>query len=104
MRTGRNPSEQNDRLRTRAVVIVQIHDQGPAAVHFGLTAARSQTLTVLSSLPLTMRLPSGLNATHSISSVCPLRAKVSRPLSASQTLISPGLNNSPPALTMRLPS
>ena len=45
----------------------------------------SHTFTVLSSLPLTMRLPSGLNATLLTQPVCPLRVRVSLPLSASQT-------------------
>ena len=44
----------------------------------------SQTFT-LSSLPLTMRWPSGLNATLLTEPVCPSRERIIVPLSASQT-------------------
>src|SRR5437588_538662 len=60
----------------------------------------SQTFTVMSPLPLTMRLPSGLNATLVTWFLCPLRVSVSVPLSASQTFT---VQSSLP-LTMRLPS
>jgi ADP-ribosyl-[dinitrogen reductase] hydrolase len=46
----------------------------------------SQTLTVLSVLPLAIRLPSGLNATLGTVSLCLLRLRNSRPFVASQTL------------------
>ncbi len=60
----------------------------------------SQTFTVLSQLPETMRLPSGLIATALTPSVWPLRERISVPLSASQTFTV----LSQLAETMRLPS
>src|SRR5262249_58231522 len=60
----------------------------------------SHPLTVLSSLPETMRLPFGLKATLLTPPACPLRVRFSRPVSASQTFT---VQSSPP-LTMRLPS
>ena len=60
----------------------------------------SHTFTVWSSLPVTMRLPSGLNATLMTPSVCPLRESSSWPVSASHTFTV--LSQLP--VTMRLPS
>ena len=65
-----------------------------------MPVSASHTFTVLSQLPLTMRLPSGLNATLLTRLVCPLRVSVSVPLSASHTFTV--LSMLP--LTMRLPS
>src|SRR5206468_10179113 len=48
--------------------------------------AASQTFTVLSAPPVTIRLPSGLTATLVRAPVWPLRAKVSCPVATSQIL------------------
>ncbi len=60
----------------------------------------SQTFTVLSSLPLANRFPSGLKATLQTLPVCPLRVRVSRPVAASHTYTV----RSPLPLAIRLPS
>ena len=46
----------------------------------------SQILTLLSMLAVARSLPSGLNATLTTRSVCPLRVRRSLPVAASQTL------------------
>ena len=55
-----------------------------------LPLSASQTFTVVSQLPLTMRLPSGLNATEVTRRCVPLEGQGIVPLSASQTFTSPG--------------
>src|ERR1700733_293110 len=60
----------------------------------------SHSLSVLSQLPLTIRFPSGLNATHITPPVCPLSVRVSWPVAASHTLT---VWSSLP-LTIRFPS
>src|SRR5437773_1736738 len=47
----------------------------------------SQIFAVLSWLPLARRLPSGLKATLEIPDVCPLSARTSLPVAASQSLM-----------------
>ena len=53
--------------------------------NFGALVRVPHLHRLVPTLPLTMRLPSGLNATLVTSAVCPLRASVSVPLSASHT-------------------
>ena len=57
----------------------------PLSVSISWPLAASHTFTVLSALPLTIRLPSGLKATLITASVWPLSVSISWPLVASHT-------------------
>ena len=57
----------------------------PLSVRVSRPLAASQTFSVVSQLPETIRLPSGLKATLQIPPGCPWSVRVSWPVAASQT-------------------
>jgi hypothetical protein len=64
----------------------------PDNVARGVREATSQSRAVLSALAVASVLPSGENARANTSPVCPVRAPSSLPVSASHSLISPGVS------------